>query len=131
VHWSLWLASIAVLAIAACLEVRGRTDVAVPVLDYTLPELCYWRTMFGVDCPGCGLTRCFISAAHGQLAEAWHYNPVGLLAFAGVVLQVPYRPWQLWRLATGRNELRTVALPYVMLGLSSLLIGQWLWRTIS
>lgn len=130
-HGSIWLASLGVLAVAALLEVRQQTMVTIPLLDYTLPELCYWRTMFGMDCPGCGLTRCFISAAHGQHAEAWHYNPMGLLLFGVLVLQVPYRPWQLWRLATGRGEYQTVGLPYAMLGVSVLLILQWFWRLLS
>jgi hypothetical protein len=130
-HWTVWLAAIGVLAAAVILEVSDETTVTVPVLNYTLPELCYWRTMFGMDCPGCGLTRCFISAAHGDVAAAWHYNPMGLLLFAAVVVQIPFRPWQLWRLATRRGELRTLELPYVMLGLSVLLIVQWFWRLLA
>lgn len=127
-HTSIGLAALAILLGAALLRVQDGRQVIVPLADRALPELCYWRTMFGIDCPGCGLTRCFISAAHGHLVEAWRYNPVGLLLFAGVVLQLPYRPWQLWRLATGRNELKTVALPYAMLGASGLLLAQWLLR---
>jgi hypothetical protein len=127
-HASIWLAALGVLAAAALLEVRQRTTVVIPLLDYTLPELCYWRTMFDIDCPGCGLTRCFISAAHGQVSDGWRYNPIGLLMFATVVAQIPYRPWQLWRMRTGRGEFRSVELPYAMLGLSTLLIVQWLWR---
>jgi hypothetical protein len=130
-HWSLLGGSVGILAMALLLEVQAETRVAVPLVNRTLPELCYWRTMFGIDCPGCGLTRCFVSAAHGNVADAWRYNPVGLFLFAAVVFQLPYRPWQLWRLATGRGELNTVALPYAMLAVSVLLLLQWFWRLLA
>jgi hypothetical protein len=129
-HWSLLVASILVLAAAILLEIRGRELVAFPLMDRSLPQLCYWRAMFGIDCPGCGLTRCFIACAQGKLAAAWGYNPVGMLLFATVVFQVPYRPWQLWRLSSGRRELCLIGLPYMMLGISALLIIQWLARLI-
>ena len=128
-HVSLGLASVAILLAALLLQVHGET-VVVPGLDLTLPQLCYWRTMFGMDCPGCGLTRCFISAAHGDLAAAWRFNPMGVLLFALVAVQVPYRPWQLWRLSTGRGEYQTLGLPYALLAVSVLLILQWFWRVM-
>lgn len=129
-HWSLLLASVIVITAAILLEVRGRERVAFPLMDRSLPQLCYWRVMFGIDCPGCGLTRCFICCAHGDLPSAWGYNPVGVFLFGTVVLQLAYRPWQLWRLKTGRGEYFMVGLPYVMLGVSALLIVQWLGRLL-
>ena len=127
-HAVLWLGSLAILAAAALLEVQNETQVRVPLLDRTLPEMCYWRVMVGMDCPGCGLTRCFISAAHGDTAAAWRYNPMGLLLFGALVIQIPYRPWQLWRISSGRGEFRSLGLPYGMLGISVLLLMQWFWR---
>jgi hypothetical protein len=127
-HVSLGLAALGVLMVAALLRVDEESVVRVPLLNQTLPELCYWRLMFGMDCPGCGMTRCFISAAHGDLAAAWRFNPVGVLVFAAVLFQLPYRPWQLWRIASGRGEFQTIDVPYVMIGISVLLILQWFWR---
>lgn len=129
-HASLWLASLAVLVAASLLQVRSAQTVVIPVINRPLPELCYWRVMLGINCPGCGLTRCFISAAHGDVAAAWQFNPLGVFLFAGVVFQVPYQLWQLWRLTTGRREFRSISLPYVMLGVSVLLIVQWLCRVM-
>lgn len=129
-HAAMWLASLGILAAAVLLEVQDGTKVWVPVLGQTLPELCYWRTMFGMDCPGCGLTRCFISAAHADLTAAWRYNPMGLLLFGSFLFQIPYRPWQLWRVGSGRGEFQTIGLPYAMLGISVLLLLQWFWRIL-
>ncbi len=124
-HSSIGLAAVCVIGAALLLRVEEGTRVTALGFDRALPELCYWRTMFGMDCPGCGLTRCFIAAAHGHLAEAWSYNPVGLLLFAAVVFQIPYRAWQLWRLSTGRDEFQTFGAHYALLGVSALLIVQW------
>jgi hypothetical protein len=127
-HAALGIAALGVLLIATLLHVEEGSSVVVPLLNRALPELCYWRVMFGMDCPGCGLTRCFISAAHGDLAAAWDFNPMGLLLFAALLFQIPYRPWQFWRISSGRGEFQTIGLPYAMLGISVLLILQWFWR---
>jgi hypothetical protein len=100
--------------------------VDLPIFGGPLPELCGWKRFFGVNCPGCGLTRCFIALAHGDLAAAWHFNPAGILLFVGVAFQVPYRAAQLWRMKRGRPTLRV---PYVLALVwtaVALLLLQWL-----
>jgi hypothetical protein len=129
-HWTLLLLSSGVLAAALVLRVEYGMLVSIPWLGMTLPELCYWRTVFGVDCPGCGLTRCFVSLAHADPAAAWRYNPVGILLFAGVVFQLPYRTLQLWRLRQGRPELDVAILPWALVGICLLLVVQWLVRVM-
>src|SRR5262245_30195969 len=76
---------------AALLSVRDRSQVVLPILQFPVPELCMMRRMVGIDCPGCGLTRCFISLAHGDLPTAWSYNPAGLWLFLIMAFQVPFR----------------------------------------
>ena len=114
-----------VLLLAALLKVRNETEVIVPWLGLPLPELCYWKKTLGMPCPGCGLTRCFISLAHGDLTAAWHFNPAGILLFAATAFQIPFRIAQLWRLSRGRAELDWPALPYVLLAACVLLVLQW------
>src|SRR5207244_3088383 len=98
-YHGVWLGlSSFVLILAAILSVRGQTQVVVPVIGLALPELCMLRRTWGIDCPGCGLTRCFISLAHGNISSAWSYNPAGLWFFLIVAFQVPFRALQLWRI---------------------------------
>lgn len=54
-----------------------------------LPETCTLHARLGIDCPGCGLTRCFISLAHGDVPTAWTLSPVSLLVFAYTAWQIP------------------------------------------
>jgi hypothetical protein len=118
-----------VVTIAALMEVRGQTSVAVPLLGYTLPELCYWRRMFDMDCPGCGLTRCFVSLAHFDLPAAWRYNPTGILMFSVVAWQIPYRTLQIVRGVRPAPQ-RIPILPFGLAAVAVLLIVQWLVRIV-
>lgn len=93
--------ALAVLLASAVLTVRGPTLVVVPLLNWPLPGTCSYKQVFGMGCPGCGLTRCFISLGHGNLEAAWRYSPVGIAMFALVAMQVPYRSWRLSRIWRG------------------------------
>jgi len=64
-----------VLVLAVVLSIRGSTQVVLPLLNVPLPELCMMKRYTGLTCPGCGLTRCFIALAHGDLPAAMAYNP--------------------------------------------------------
>ncbi|MBI2895508.1 MAG: DUF2752 domain-containing protein [Deltaproteobacteria bacterium] len=43
----------------------------------TGPVLCGFRRMFGIPCPGCGLTRSLVSLVHLDLRAAFTVHPVG------------------------------------------------------
>jgi hypothetical protein len=125
-HLWLLIGSLIVAALAATMSVHGTAEVRLPGAGFSLPELCYFRLSTGLDCPGCGLTRSFISAAHGQWAAAWHYNPAGFLLFPVVLFQIPYRVAQLLRLRSGQRpwNLGTVATG-VFIALFIVLLVQW------
>ncbi len=38
--------------------------------------LCQFRVIFGMPCPGCGMTRAFLSVLHGQWQQAFFYHPL-------------------------------------------------------
>jgi hypothetical protein len=87
----LWL-SIAIIAAAFLLRTRESGNVGPAYLpNFSLPVLCGSRTLFDVECPGCGLTRSFIALASGDFWQSFEANRVGWLLALAVVLQVPYR----------------------------------------
>ena len=44
-----------------------------------LPEvpLCWFHSMTGLPCPGCGLTRSVFAIGGGDFADAWRYISFG------------------------------------------------------
>lgn len=128
-----FMLGLSLAVIVAALVLRVRDDQRVEFVfapGQPWPELCLTKLRLGIDCPGCGLTRCFIHALHGDVARAAAVNPAALALVLLTVVQVPYRVWCLrhpdaiaW---TTRDLVLILALPPV------LLYGQWafkmLWR---
>ncbi len=131
-HGSLLGVSTVVVALAATMSVHQTSEVRLPGLPFSLPELCYFRATTGLNCPGCGLTRSFISLAHGELALAWHYNPGGVLFFPIVLFQIPYRAAQLLRVYRGLPSWNLGWLGHgVFMGLAAVLFVQWVAKFLS
>ncbi|MCY2968525.1 MAG: DUF2752 domain-containing protein [Planctomycetota bacterium] len=85
-----------VIALAGMLVVRDEQKVAFWFLpNVPAPESCFSRSWFGIPCPGCGLTRSFVSLAHFDWAAAWRFHRLGWLLALVTVAQIPYRLWAL------------------------------------
>ena len=89
-----------------------------------LPPTCLSRTLFGVDCPACGLTRSFVylCAVTGSPPRMMPPARIWLLMFMAAV-QVPYR----LAILAGRQQLllSEPAGRWVGRVLIALLIGNW------
>jgi len=128
-HWTFLALGFLVVAASFLLEIRDHEHVALPGTDVTLPGTCTFRELTGMPCPGCGLTRSFISVVHGRCADAWEYNPAGFLFFAIVVFQIPYRIYQLVRIRRGRGQHYFVWIDaWVLTLLIISLLAQWIYR---
>jgi hypothetical protein len=101
-----WLMSGVVIASAVLIGLYLRGPSGFPV--------CLLHRLTGLDCPGCGMTRAVQSTLHGRIAEAFRFNPLGMLALplfaVWLVLRIPAwlrgdaPPERLrigWRLACG------------------------------
>lgn len=131
VHWILLGLSSIVIVLAVILQVHGEELVMIPGINVPLPGTCTFKQYAGADCPGCGLTRCFISMAHGRFDRALHFSPVGIVFFVVVATQIPFRTVQLWRLKRGIEELRFGWWGYSLMGfVLAALIVQWIVRMI-
>ncbi len=101
-YWLWFSGSLAILLCSWFMSTGDGRQVLLPGVG-RLPEICMLHTRFGVDCPGCGLTRSFIHLAHGNLHTAWTLNPVGLLLFTFIASQVPLVLNLMWSRCTIEN----------------------------
>ena len=94
-----WLSlAVAVFVLAAVLQVLPGGRVALVGLpEYPLPHSCTSRALFGIDCPGCGLTRSVIYLTHGDLLASLSVHRVGWLAATWIAFQIPNRLWAVRR----------------------------------
>lgn len=57
------------------------------------PDICVFRRLTGLPCPGCGLTRSWVMLAHGDIARAFAFNVVGPVLFAVTVVALVVGGW--------------------------------------
>jgi hypothetical protein len=127
-HSAMLILAALVLIAAIVLDVRDGTQVLLPIVRLPLPEVCAWHRLTGLNCPGCGLTRSFIALADGDMRSAWSFNPAGMLFFAALLAQFPYRLAQLARLQAGRPAWRPAGAMIAVWVLVASLLVQWVWR---
>jgi hypothetical protein len=120
--------SVVVFGLSLLLRVDARGDVTLPLVDLPLPPSCSFRLLTGHNCAGCGLTRCFVCLVRGEVTRAWNFNPAGLLVFALVMAQIPYRMAQLFRIRRGLAPWRFPGTPWLLALLVAALLTQWVWR---
>jgi Protein of unknown function (DUF2752) len=91
-HRAMLAISLGVLVLSPLLVILPDQRVALWFLpNWPAPDSCLSRTALGIPCPGCGLTRSFISLAHGEFTRSWNYHRMGWALALLTVAQVPYR----------------------------------------
>lgn len=94
----LWIAT-TVVVLSFVMQVKGETQVAFRgLLGFPLPELCGSRALFGIECPGCGMTRSILSLARGDWERSLEFHRIGWVMALVIVLQIPYRIYRLHEL---------------------------------
>lgn len=125
-HWLMLTGSTVIVVLACLLQIRPDQRIQLrwaPGLP--LPEVCASKVYFGVDCPGCGLTRSFISLARGDIWRAWSLNRFSWLLAVALLAQFPYRVWSLWMLEQSSVPTATWR-DWIGFSLVALLLANWM-----
>lgn len=73
-------------ALALARGLATASPAAVHVAGRKLPVICPSRLLFGVNCPGCGMTRSVLLTLGGDLRGAFTVNPAGPVLVAALIL---------------------------------------------
>lgn len=89
-------------------------------------RFCPMQILFGLPCPGCGMTRALILVLTGRFAAAWNLQPpvYGWIA-AGVAFGI-----QRYLVNVGESEAKAKMWTWVLIFLLLWGIGLYLWRII-
>jgi accessory gene regulator protein AgrB len=53
----------------------------VPPFEKGTLDICVFKNLTNLPCPGCGLTRSFVYLAHGDITDSIRMNPFGIILF--------------------------------------------------
>lgn len=120
--------AIGIMILSFAMGSEGNTKVTLPGFDSPLPEMCGTKAYLGIACPGCGLTRSFISISHGKFAKAWGLNPASMLVYVFVAVQIPWQAFQLWRIYRGKPIIQSIWVFAPLVACALALFVQWLFK---
>jgi hypothetical protein len=90
-HFVVFVACFCILAGAIILSPAGSETNHLELGSISLPHVCMFRSLTGLPCPGCGLSRSIVAAMDGDLGLSLAYHRLGLLTLVYICLQFIYR----------------------------------------
>lgn len=129
-HLMFLLMALAVIVCSFVMTSEGRTAIRIPGLSIPMPQTCLSRRMWGMDCPGCGLTRSFVSMSHAEFSRAFSFNAAGPLVYLFVLVQIPWHLFQICRLWNLKRPIESGWLYVPLFAINAALLIQWLWRMV-
>lgn len=105
----LWLlGSLGLIVGSFMLKPGDDRQVVIRGFDLVLPETCAAYRVFGVNCPGCGLTRSFVAISEGRLSDAWQLNPAGFFIYLFLLTQIPLAGYYWVQNSKGKSKSKTL-----------------------
>lgn len=123
-HRFMLILACVVVASACLFRVPNNDRVELAGLEgVPMPSMCMSKSVWGVECPGCGLTRSLLCFFQGDLANSLALHRVGWIIAIAVVLQFPYR---IVALARKQDHPLGKRLPAIFgYALIFILVGNW------
>lgn len=89
---------------------------------------CSSMALFGVPCPGCGVTTSVTLATHGRLVESFLTQPFGLFTALVGLLLIPWTAFGLLRRRDLGDELVRFATKPVLVPVGLFFVGAWVYK---
>ena len=84
------------ISMSFVMTVEDGQKVFLPFTKTPMPEMCGVRSVLGVDCPGCGMSRAFISISNLEIDKALAFNSASLIVYLFVAIQIPWHAMQVF-----------------------------------
>lgn len=62
----------------------------IQILGFSVHNFCLIKTLFGIECPVCGVTRSVLNTMHFNFSRAFLYHPLGPLITFLIILNFIY-----------------------------------------
>lgn len=122
--------SIVAIGMSFVLTVGADGRVYPPLATVPLPDACVSHRLFGVDCPGCGMSRAFISISAGDWDAAHRFNAASYVMYLFVAVQIPWQGMQIVRTLKRGRPIDTWWTLVPMIGVIAWLVGCYLRRLV-
>jgi hypothetical protein len=122
--------AVVVIGFSFALQTDEQRGIYIPGTSIIMPSTCTSRVLYGIECPGCGMTRAFVAISHGRFSRAWELNRASFVIYAFVLAQVPWHLIQIFRRSTGRQTMHWTTIYWIPLGVSVVLVLNWVLKMI-
>ena len=89
--------AITAISLSFVMTIEDDHEVYFPFNSQPLPDVCGSQSLFGVGCPGCGMSRAFISISDLEIDRALLFNSASLIVYFFVAIQIPWHATQIFR----------------------------------
>ena len=95
--------------------------------------LCLFKTITTIPCPSCGSTRAIMEIIHGNIYNAFYWNPLGIITFSLMLIIIP---WVLYDKKSNKESLysyykkveQKINNLFIAIPLIILVVAIWIWN---
>ncbi len=127
-HGIILTGALIIMLLSFFLRVNDSNQVLVPGISRPIPESCLTKMYWGIDCPGCGMSRAFICISAGQFGTAQQFNSASFVVYLFIALQIPWHSMQLLRIRSGVGPVDAWWTIVPALVVIAILVVCWIWR---
>jgi len=91
---------------------------------------CSFQILFGINCPSCGSTTCFAHFVRGQWVSAVQSNSAAFILALVCAAMIPWSWYSVWNGRLWHVASPATSLMWLLIGLCSLSLGQWIVRML-